>query len=648
MKYHHLLFVTSFILYLQCHDPSGQALYMDVKEDGVISHLMDSNSGMDWNPSSTSVFHLDTDADIRTSLTVEKKSGETYQLRLTLANDGNSEAWIEPHFPYIKQWEFNGVKPEDVSQLFPRQGEMANNANRVDYEEVYSGNFPFQFFDLSHKEEGGLMIQLLDETNYPKKFYFNRENNTFDFGIIHRSRLLKPGESWVLPPVEFTSHKGDWHAAFYKYRDWLKSVLRPVTERKDWFRDVYNFRQTFLYDNGGEIGAYNLKTKKIDLQAKVDESIEAFGGVDYLHLFDWGMSPEYGRCGDYNPWYYVDKAALQAEVAEVKARGIPVGLYHEGYLLSPNSRVCIEYGEDWQMITNKGQRYARFGAGYYYPCPSLNEWREYLSNTVKRSSEELDADGVYIDQFGFGWQYGCYNPEHNHDTHHSSIDSECQVPDEAGMMYAIKQKLPSTIVTYTEECPTDISTQFQDGSFTYAISAARDSSRYNPAVVNLARFAFPDYKLIEILHIDSPVGNDIDGIRHAFFNGEGLWLSGPLTNPAWFPETLREEIRKCYKILREHKDAFRSLEPEPLVATRDPRIKANYFPIEGKRLWTLYNISGQLVEGEVLEIEAQEGCYYFDAWNNQFVNPVIKDGKAIISLSMKPKDAGCLVEIMTH
>jgi len=645
MTYYKIGAILFLLLFTQCH-PKDDGLWLEGDENGVITKINDSHSEINWMLSQYPVYSFEENKALKPELYIEKKSDETYQLKLTLINIDSKPIIAEPIFPRLREWKFADVNPKDVYQLFPRQGEMANNADSLSYEEVYSGNFPFQFFDLSNGEKGGLMFQVLDESNYPKKFYYNRLASQFDFGVIHRAKELAPGERWELPVVEISSHSGDWHAAFYRYRNWLKKVLNPVTERKEWFRDVYNFRQTFLYDNGGEIGAYNLKTKKIDLESKINESIEAFGGVDYLHLFDWGMTPEYGRCGDYNPWYYVDKQKLQSQIQKIKSRNIPVGLYHEGYLLSPNSNVCKAHGAEWQMLDRNLKRYERFGSGYYYPCPSLSEWREYLASTVQRSSEELEANGVYIDQFGFGWQYGCFNPEHDHDTNHTSIDSELQVSAEAGLMNAIKKKLPDSIVTYTEECPTDISTQYQDGSFTYAISIGRDSSRHNPAVVNLARFAFPDYKLIEILHVDNPVGNDIDGVKHVFFNGEGIWLSGPLSNPKWFPETLRSVIRKCYPILREHRDAFRSLEPQPLVKTMDSSIKANYFPTEKKRVWTFYNISHQNWDDDVIEIEAIEGARYYDEWNKQDIYPVIKGDKAIIRLSIAAKDVGCLVQYL--
>ena len=52
---------------------------------------------------------------------------------------------------------------------------------------------------------------------------------------------------------------------------------------------------------------------------------------------------------------------------------------------------------------------------------------------------------------------------------------------------------------YTEENPTDVNSQFQDGSFTYAISSVSDV--WSPSHVNLYRFALPTFKTIEIIDI---------------------------------------------------------------------------------------------------------------------------------------------------
>lgn len=632
--------------FLRCSNTSQDRLTMECNEAGIVTQFEEEISDMKWKPSSYPLYDLGGKEGLVPALVVEMAPEHLVRLKLTVTNTANAPMLVEPRFPALDSWTISGTNPESVYQLFPRQGEMANNADSISYEEVYSGNFPFQFMDIYKEGKGGIMIQTLDTANYPKKYYLQRNKRTFSLGVIHRAKMLAPGESWVLPIVVLKAHPGDWHAALFSYRDWLKENIKPLTSRKDWFRDVYNFRQTFLYDNGGEKGAYDPKSKKVDLIAKVDESVEAFGGVDYLHLFDWGQTAGQGRCGDYDPWNYLDKKELQMQVRQVKDREIPVGLYHEGYLLSPNSTVCKKHGADWQMLNARSGRYDRFGDGYYYPCPLVEEWREYIANTVKRSSEELAANGVYIDQYGFGWQYGCYNPAHGHDVYHTSVNSEMQVYAEAELMNHIKGNVSPDVVTYTEECPTDISTRYQDGSFTYAICAGRDSARHNPSVVNLARFAFPDYKLIEILHIDDPIGHDTVGIKHVFFNGEGLWLSGPLSNPDWFPEDVRRTIRKCYTILKTYKEAFRSLDPEPLVETKHASIYANYFPGKKEHIWTLYNASNQPYEGEVLEIEVIKGATYYDVWNGQILAPEKKGDKLIIMLSMESKDVGCIVQIL--
>lgn len=66
-------------------------------------------------------------------------------------------------------------------------------------------------------------------------------------------------------------------------------------------------------------------------------------------------------------------------------------------------------------------------------------------------------------------------------------------------------------------------------------------------------------------------------------------------------------IGKTHALLREHSDAFTSLEPTPLVPTLSESIFANRFPSGGKVVWTLFNAGGQPFEGAVLRIPHRAG-----------------------------------------
>lgn len=603
---------------------------------------------MDWLSGDSPIFKVDATGKVTCRLHIQPMPDGQIQLYLSVTNKAKDSVLVSPVFPSLSHLAPAGSASDKLYYLFPRQGAWIMNKDSVRLSDQYSGNFPLQFMDVYHTgTDGGIYLISQDTSNAPKKFYLNKQNGKIDMGIIRRPRLLAPGETWTLPPVALGAHRGDWHGAFLAYRTWLKSWYVPYTPRKGWFRDSYNFRQVFLHRIFGEDGAWNPVTEKIDLVKKINEDKKAFGGVEYVHIFDWGQTPKYGRTGDYDPWEYLGGMdEFRQQIRLLQNEGIKTGLYFEGYLVNKKSRIGKEKGLQWQMLSRSDKTYSRFGSGYYYMCPMDKEWSNYLTKTIAKSLKVTGADGAYLDEYGFGWQYGCYNPQHDHISGKEKLQGALQVPGEAGMMKQVKRFLPEDKVTYAEEMPTDVSTQYQDGSFTYAVAIARQDDRHNPARINLARFALPEFKLFEILHVDNPVGNDTDGIKHVFFNGEGLWIEGPLNNPNWFPEPVRALIRKTHAILIANKEAFRSDAPLPGIPTLNSNIYANYFPSLRKNVWTLYNIDNKTYSGVVLRIPHKEGAVYYDAWNKKYIYPHIEEGYDIINLTIAAKDAGCLVQLL--
>jgi len=357
------------------------------------------------------------------------------------------------------------------------------------------------------------------------------------------------------------------------------------------------------------------------------------------------MKTPKGRIVDYDPWSYLGgHQELADQIKLLQKEGINVGLYHEGYIMNKESKIGIEHGKEWQTLDANGMPYTRYGVGNYYPCPLIRGWQDYLSDLVVNSSSLLSTNGVYLDQYGFGWHYACFNSTHKHDVYIDSIKNNQQVISEAMMSKSIKDKLPKDQVLYIEENPTDVSTQYYDGSFSYAVQKGRQLNNNNPSCVNLTRFALPNFKLFEILKCDRPIGNDTDGIKHIFFNGEGIWIAGPLNDPNWFTEDVRAMIRKTYSILSEHKEAFQSKEAIPLVPTLQDSIFANYFPTNKKNLWTLYNSGIEKQTGVILKIPHKQGATYFDAWNKMHLTPKIVNDSALVSVNIDGRDAGCIIQ----
>lgn len=648
-------FLCLYYLFFNLLTSQGQGRYetrslsLQMNNTYELTALKNKLSGTEWLSDSRPFFEVEATGKVTSRLRVRPMANGQIQLYLEVTNRAKDTVLVSPVFPALSHLAPVGSASDKLYYLFPRQGAWVMNRDSVQLSELYSGKFPLQFIDLYNTDKSeGIYLISQDTGNAPKKFYLNKRKGKIDIGIIRQPRMLAPGETWTLPPVALGAHHGDWHEAFFAYRTWFNGWHKPYTPRKQWFRDIYNFRQVFLHRIFGEDGAWNPVTKKIDLVKKVAEDKKAFGGVDYVHIFDWGQTPKYGRTGDYYPWDYLSGIdEFKQQIRLLKKEGIKVGLYFEGYLVNKKSRIGKEKGLQSQMLNSSGKTYSRFGPDYYYMCPMEKGWRNYISRTIAKSLAGTGADGAYLDEFGFGWQYGCYNPQHEHNARKVKIKGALQVPGEAGMMKQVKSSLPGDKVTYAEEMPTDVSTQYQDGSFTYAVAVARQNDRHNPARINLARFALAQFKLFEILHVDNPMGNDTDGIKHVFFNGEGLWIEGPLNNPKWFPKEVRALILKTHAILIANKNAFRSNSPIPGISTLDSCIYANYFPSSYRNVWTLYNISNEIYSGKVLRIPHKEGAVYYDAWNRNYIYPRTENGYDIVSLTISGKDVGCLVQIFS-
>jgi hypothetical protein len=613
------------------------ALTVDSSGDAVgLTNLL---AGVNWLTNSGCLYHLSGDKELGKSVNYTVLTNGEILVTLILTNPTSSDIPVAPVFPYIL-----GLKPQGnygaLTYCFPQIGKVSDTAAGT-VTKYYGGDFPMQFMDVYDGQAGGIYVMTHDLSASAKQYTARDVSGaSMNFMTYYSQKTLKPHTSWVLSFV-IGAHTGDWHAAFNAYRNWVATWYSPLVPRKSWFQDIYNLREMFLYKNNsiGDSGydAYNPASKTYSFEKLLEQDKAAFGGDDYVHLFDWSQTPDHGRVGDYNPWDYLGGVtAFSNQVAQIRAKNIPVGLYFEGYLLSKNSVVGQTYGASWQLLDKSGKPYASEGDDNYYPCPEVPAWTNYIAGRCMSAISNCAANGVYIDEFGFGWQYPCFNPDH------ACMMPDQQVSAEGALMKQLRQSLPSSTVLYSEERNVDVNSQYQDGSFTYSINHSHAED--NPSRVNLARFAFPDFKLFEILKVDEPVGDNPQLYMSVFFNGEGFWLEGDDNNTAWFPANICTLIAKEHAILREYADAFRSKDPMPLVPTLNTNVYANQFPAANRTVWTLYNAGIQTMSGPLLRVPHKANSVYYDAWNGRKLTPRIIGSNALLTLSIPPGSAGCVVQ----
>ena len=570
-------------------------------------------------------------------LSVESAGSGSLAVRASLANEGEVPRRVSLVAPRIGPYRLSAG--EDAAYyLVPKRGAAFDNRS-CNYRERHCGLFPLQFLDTFSPGDGrGLALRTEDTGCEWKHYLLDKSGAEFHLAVEYAERTLAPGTSFQTPRAVLQLTDGFWLRGFSAYRDWLQSVYQPAAPRQAWFREVFNFRQRFLhwldplYDG-----------RQIHLQRAVEEAVGEFGGIDYLHLFDWGnCGPHgriYGRTGDYSPFDFLQggQPALRAAIADVQRQGIPVGLYIEGYLLDERGKLGQSFGRQWQLIDAAGHGGRWPNSSEIDICSYVPAWRDVQASTYADKVQQLGVDGMYIDEYGFaGSNFDCWSGDHGHARPGYAVLGERETTRR--IRQAVDGVKPGVAV-YTEESPVDMVTQFQDGSFTYAMSTSHRTTTRVP--LNLTRFAIPDFKTIEILYCDKPTGSWATGVKWVFFNGEAIWLEGPAAE--WFEPETRAAIRRGHRLLREHRDAFTTDRPTPLVPTCVGGVFANAFPAPGKTVYTLYNARHRTVRGDVLALPWVADTVYEDAWNGCPAAVTRQGDQALVRLELGPCDVGCLV-----
>jgi len=566
--------------------------------------------------------------DVQIVLRMDK--GTTVEMRAVLHNRSQqTQRW---HFHLPAHWGFR-IGENDFYAYPVRTAVISDREISLRFR--YSGWLPLQFLDLSAPELGiGLGLMTKDLVGFDRRVELKREGKVTHFGISWHCDPINSGESVELPPIELFVHSGDWRQSFERYKAWVRTWYQPLAPRKEWFRKVFAFRQDYI-----GTGLFDFATKTYRFAERVQFAREAFGACDYLHIFDWGATLHRGRTGDYDPWNerLTTAEEFKEAVAKLQSAGVPVGLYIEGYLVDERSRVGKARGRDWALRRPDGSIAYWPDSTEIFMCPGAKGWQDYLAGVYRRVREETGALGFYIDQFGF-CDRTCFASTHDHppDWH--------VLPGEGQLTRKVRQALPPECVVYTENFPPDIHTVLQDGSFDYAINYFQTTAhRWMPVPVRLGRFAFPDFKVLQIIVCDLPVGTNEEAVRQVFFNGDGFWIQGE-PDFWWQPEAL-SVLRKCIAILREHADAFASDRCEPLVPTLVGGVFANKFEGKGKTVWTLYNANWRSVSDEILAVPHVNGARYIDAWNGVKLKPRIVGKTAYLRLTLEPHGVGCVVQV---
>jgi hypothetical protein len=500
------------------------------------------------------------------------------RLSLEVRNTSAQEQQFTLTFPALS------VQPaasaSDVYYVFPRQGAVIGRAE-LKLEAAYNAAFPLQFLDVfAPAANRGACLIVLDNRGVGKKFRVEKRGAAVAVEVDYAVRLA-PGESFRPPDARIANHGGDWREGFDAYRQWVAGWYKPAGPRPAWLRTAFMARRD--YPVGGTGLLFDVRAGRYTYDALLRDG-QAFGGVDFIDISGWALSEKSGRVGDY-PIELGGAADLRRNAEAAAQRGVPTGLYFEGYLIDKNSNVGKAHGAAWQLIDEKGQgAWWQGGSPELFVCPYVREWQEYLSRRVTEVARQTGASGVYLDEFGFG-RKRCYSTAHGHARGVETL------PGEIAMTRAVRRALDaaglSRVMIYIEETPPDAAAPNFDAAFCYNFVHA--DLRQSPLKLNLSRFAFPDIRLWDMvtLGIDPRVFS-FEDCRLSLWHGNGLWLKGH--SGTWYGDALLEWMRGSRATLHRYAEAFAGAS-DPLVESPHPAVFLNRFTGGGRTVYTLFNAS---------------------------------------------------------
>ncbi len=553
-------------------------------------------------------------------------------IRMELDLRNTSERALRPRlrFPILRDVRLGSV--EATWYLYAQRGGIISAAP-VRRREPVGGAYPLQVMSVFSPQGGALGLFTEDRDDIYRFWELCKHADGVDLSLDTWPVEVAPGAAVEVAPAILRAHGGGWRESLRRYRQWVDTWYQPVTPRQDWLRQAFYYQQTLVRNRSSKDGggAWNLSED-------IARFREAFGCLDYLHLFDAGHSDRYGRVGDYTHLDEIGgQAALREAIRGAQADGVRIGLYVEGYLCDERAA----WGREAVMAACLRRE---DGTAKTYPntpsevmmCPAAPAWREHLVEVQRRWAADLQPDGLYTDQFGFGDPgKACASRQHGHPVPAAPLRGE------AATMRALREAVPAGTVLLSEDVPNDVRAMAQDGALSYAVTWADPA--LSPHRIHLFRFLFPDFKAFQLVQYSPFTDGAWELLKYPFFNGDGIWLQGAV--PGDYGDEARQFLRTAFGVLHRYAEAFTSDTVEPLVPTLLPTLYANRFGAAPVRAWTLFNAGWQTSRGPGLRVPHEPGTLYRDAFSGRPIEPEVVGGEAILPVDLGPRQVGCVVAL---
>ena len=558
-------------------------------------------------------------------------SGHEVLLRMRLTNEGATPTTATLRFPVLRGLRLGTAA--DTWYLSGKRGGIINKAD-LTLRDPLGERHPLQM-DGFFSPGSGLALACLTHDTVAQHHFINlskgAEGGAWSAEYVERD--LAPGAWFDATEAALVLREGDWRAIFAAYTDWLATWFKPAAPRKPWFERLFA-----VSSGNGHYDASPDPRVRGNVQRLADTLLKYVGVCDYVHVFGWGSSKQYGDWGDYNHYEEVGGQKYFCDnIAALQQQGIAVSLYLDGYLSSEKGQIAGAHAKEWAMKRADGSPQYVKEYDSYNECPYMAGWRKHLAEAYARVQKNLGPKIMYIDEIGAtDGRWMCRAKDHGHNGY------EIPYAGEVALLKAIREAVGPEVALYTEYAPAEVSRRYLDGSISYQALWSAPEEPLAPHFIDLPRFAFPDFKQLHIIYYVTTRAGNWWLLKYPFFNGEVYRIGEPnlpnMDAPS-FAFQKRAVLVQCA-----HREAFASHNVRPLVPTEAPGVFANLFTGPHENVWTLYNANGRNVRGPVLRVKHAAGATYEDAWNGTKLTPRIAGGMAEIAVELGPKGVGCVVQ----
>ena len=209
----------------------------------------------------------------------------------------------------------------------------------------------------------------------------------------------------------------------------------------------------------------------------------------------------------------------------------------------------------------------------------------------------------------------------------------------------IREAIPLDAAICSEAHPEDTRLQYQN-SF-YQGGVLTYLTRHIRVPMNMTRFAFPDVKCFNNIYGYQFSDKNWERLKFVLFNGDAYLLTRAYDPDGWYArdEESVAVMRKLFRILHEHADAFTSSDVEPLVPTMIPGFFVNRFGSGDRAVWTVFNANHRTTRGDLHMIAGRPGARYVDLWNGVPITTATDGDTTWPVVAIGPRDVACITAI---